>query len=119
MLSFPKNYGCVCIDLYEDIEVGVVVYIITSSFPNMQLQEQAHAAAIKFERAHSEHESAKETLRIAEEGITSLEEERRRSNPKEYRARSPGCQIDEAWQETLTNATERVCRGVVCCGCGQ
>ena len=73
-----------------------------------QLQDQAHSAAIKFERAHSEYESAKETLRIAEQGIADLEQERK--NTRQDRAKSPVCQIDEAWQETLSNATDRVSR---------
>ena len=70
---------------------------------DLQLQEQTHKSAVRFDRAQSEYDSAKETLRIAEQGIAEV-----LSRSEEERRSSRACQLTEAWQETLSNATMRV-----------
>lgn len=80
-----------------------------------------------YERSYSEYESAKETLRIAERSIAELREEKEQSQitghdkgegeegeeregerEEDSGRKSSAVAIDEAWQETLANATLRV-----------
>ncbi|XP_011402485.1 PREDICTED: SH3 domain-binding protein 5-like [Amphimedon queenslandica] len=94
----------------------------TEPFVNMwrkakELQREAHNATLAFERANSEYDSAKETLKIAEKSIDELKESRTDEEDEEKLSRgerdrslsqSSATAIDEAWQETLANATLRV-----------
>lgn len=81
------------------------------------MQREAHSATLAFERANSEYDSAKETLKIAEKSIDELKESRMEEEVEEKLSRgerdrslsqSSATAIDEAWQETLANATLRV-----------
>lgn len=53
---------------------------------------EAQEAASRFEKASSAHEAAKEMVALAEEGF----------------AEKGGMQFDQAWQEMLNHATNRV-----------
>ena len=70
------------------------------------MQNEAHRAATRYERAQSEFESAKETLRIAERGLSELKEQQMAEEVD--KRSSNACKLDQAWQETLANATLRV-----------
>ena len=80
------------------------------------MQREAHNATLAFERANSEYDSAKETLKIAEKSIDELKESRMeeveenlsRGERERSLSQSSATAIDEAWQETLANATLRV-----------
>lgn len=96
----------------------IIIDSIFKSICILQLQHKAHDATLAFERANSEYDSAKETLKIAERSIDELRETRRGGGGDEQPASegerdrsSSATAIDEAWQETLANATLRVSMG--------
>ncbi|XP_012259305.2 uncharacterized protein LOC105687914 isoform X1 [Athalia rosae] len=62
-----------------------------SKFEAEEALQEMQKAAIRFERANSQHAAAKETLHLAEEGL-----------------RTEGRCFDHAWQEMLNHATSRV-----------
>ncbi|XP_072747918.1 uncharacterized protein [Anoplolepis gracilipes] len=60
-------------------------------FKAKEALQETHKAAIRFERANSQHSAAKEMVYLAEEGL-----------------RTEGRCFDHAWQEMLNHATSRV-----------
>ncbi|XP_015115818.1 uncharacterized protein LOC107040303 isoform X2 [Diachasma alloeum] len=62
-----------------------------SRFKAKEALREAQKAAVRFERANSQHAAAKEMVYLAEEGL-----------------RMEGRSFDHAWQEMLNHATERV-----------
>ncbi|XP_011160820.1 uncharacterized protein LOC105196534 isoform X1 [Solenopsis invicta] len=62
-----------------------------SRFKAKEAFQETHKAAIRFERANSQHAAAKEMVYLAEEGL-----------------RTEGRCFDHAWQEMLNHATSRV-----------
>ena len=84
----------------------VSICLVYFYFSLLQVQNKTHQAATRYERAHSEFDSAKETLRIAERGLTELKEQQ--AAEEVDKRSSNACKLDQAWQETLSNATDRV-----------
>ena len=57
----------------------------------LQALGEAQAAAIRYERAVSQHNAAREMVYLAEEGLMEK-----------------GCTFDATWQEMLNHATSKV-----------
>ena len=63
-----------------------------------QAHQETQKAALRFERACSMHEAAKEMVQLAEQGYMRREQA-----------------SDPAWQEMLNHATMKVCPGLGTC----
>lgn len=68
----------------------------------MQAQEESNKAAMRFDKANSQHAASKEMIRMAESQLAS-----RAAEGVDPGSPSP---LDQAWQEMLNHATRKVCR---------
>ena len=59
------------------------------------MKELLNSAAARYDKANSQHSAAKELIQVAERQLSTSQN-------------VDGATMDQAWQETLNHATERV-----------
>ena len=105
----PLHSNGVCSRQIQCEQLGVILwargqlyllYKLSFNIPHTQIQELSNKAAVRFDKANSQHTAAKEMIQMSESQLSN----RSREGP-DPSSPSP---IDLAWQEMLNHATIKV-----------
>ena len=88
---------------YEVMLCRVYVIVLRCHHLSVQIQEESNKAAMRYDKANSQHAASKEMIRMAESQLGS----RVKTEEDAVDPSSPS-PLDLAWQEMLNHATLKV-----------